>query len=538
MTETPILDSPVYAHGFVTGRYLTAVADGPDVDRLMDFTPAKGKVIFTPETVIRRHEGPVPALVVQRPVTCALDDQGYLTSPGGGRGVGLIAGIYKVRFDVQDAQVPGPTRIEVKDTHTEDAPLDLVLAMPDVVPPGSVVVVDETTAQRANRSAREASAAADRAEDASTQAETSATTAGDAATRADDAAEQADAAATLSQQSALSVMPMLSGSVTITPQGGALAVDLGHAVNVVTGLDGASGAVDVIFPPVTTPDGRVDPDGLGTLLRVDAGAERLTWPGGTIVHGRPPANASAFASLVRVAGVVHVIWSVVDATPPPTADSGTGAVQATLEDVLGGRVQLMPGGTVVSSALNPGGSRWRFTNLAHVPSTYLTLTDGAMTNEYVGAGHGQCWIFQGPGGARLVELSLFTGNMDLQPEEGSGWLIASISQGASEEASEYFRSLYEAIPGAIYTYENPRDWATPRIIVMPYRADAPGWDAPSDGYVGYRVTRPMDPFRETMTISLIRPLSPDEIDALGISFPFRYMTPAEMAPYLDGGAWG
>lgn len=158
MTETPILDSPTYPHGFVVGRYLTAVADGPDADRLMDFTPAKGKVIFTPETLIRRHEGPVPALVVQRPVTCALDDQGYLTSPGGGRGVGLIAGIYKVRFDVQDAQVPGPQRIEVKATHTEDAPLDLVLAMPDVVPPGSVVVVDETTAQRAEAAAARAEA--------------------------------------------------------------------------------------------------------------------------------------------------------------------------------------------------------------------------------------------------------------------------------------------------------------------------------------------------------------------------------------------
>lgn len=154
----PVLDAPTYEHGFVVGRYLTAVADGPDLDRLMDFTPAKGKVVFTPETVIRRHEGPAPALVVQRPVTCELDEQGYLTSPGGGRGVALIAGIYTVRFDVQGAQVPGPTRIEVKDTHTEAAPLDLVLAMPEVVPPGSVVVVDETTAQRAEAAAARAEA--------------------------------------------------------------------------------------------------------------------------------------------------------------------------------------------------------------------------------------------------------------------------------------------------------------------------------------------------------------------------------------------
>lgn len=158
MSETPILNAPVYPHGYVTGRYLTAVADGPDDDHLMDFTPAKGKVIFTPETVIRRHEGPSPALVVQRPVECPINSQGYLTSPDGWRGVSLIVGIYSVRFEVQGAQVPGPKRIEVKETHTQDSPLDLVLSMPEVVPPGSVVVVNETTAQRAEAAAARAEA--------------------------------------------------------------------------------------------------------------------------------------------------------------------------------------------------------------------------------------------------------------------------------------------------------------------------------------------------------------------------------------------
>ena len=171
MTEIPILNAPVYEHGYVTGRYLTAVADGPDDDHLMDFTPAKGKVIFTPETVIRRHEGPSPALVVQRPVECPINSQGYLTSPDGWRGVSLIVGIYSVRFEVQGAQVPGPKRIEVKETHTPDAPLDLVLSMPEVVPPGSVVVVDETTAQRAESAAARAEAAVARAEGATADAD-------------------------------------------------------------------------------------------------------------------------------------------------------------------------------------------------------------------------------------------------------------------------------------------------------------------------------------------------------------------------------
>ena len=171
MSEIPILNAPVYPHGYVTGRYLTAVADGPDDDHLMDFTPAKGRVIFTPETVIRRHEGPSPALVVQRPVECPINSQGYLTSPDGWRGVSLITGIYSVRFDVEGAQVPGPKRIEVKASHTEDAPLDLVLSMPEVVPPGSVVVVDETTAQRAESAAARAEAAVARAEGATADAD-------------------------------------------------------------------------------------------------------------------------------------------------------------------------------------------------------------------------------------------------------------------------------------------------------------------------------------------------------------------------------
>lgn len=199
MSEIPILNAPVYPHGYVTGRYLTAVADGPDDDHLMDFTPAKGKVIFTPETVIRRHEGPSPALVVQRPVECPINSQGYLTSPDGWRGVSLIVGVYSVRFEVQGAQVPGPKRIEVKETHTQDAPLDLVLSMPEVVPPGSVVVVNETTAQRAE-------AAAARAEAVLAQVQAELDRLGDI---------------TVSPSPGLTVDETMPGVLSLTPTGGA-----------------------------------------------------------------------------------------------------------------------------------------------------------------------------------------------------------------------------------------------------------------------------------------------------------------------------
>ena len=87
-----------------------------------------------------------------------------------------------------------------------------------------------------------------RAEEAARVATATTATVTESSQRAVNAAEQARDAATLSQESALSVMPMLSGSVTITPQGGTLAVDLGRAVNVAAGLAGTSGAVDVTFP--------------------------------------------------------------------------------------------------------------------------------------------------------------------------------------------------------------------------------------------------------------------------------------------------
>lgn len=468
MTETPILDSPTYPHGFVVGRYLTAVADGPDADRLMDFTPAKGKVIFTPETVIRRHEGPVPALVVQRPVTCELDDQGYLTSPGGGRGVALIAGIYTVRFDVQGAQVPGPTRIEVKDSHTEVAPLDLVLAMPDVVPPGSVVVVDETTAQRAEAAAREASVAADRAEDS---------------------AAQASAAATLSQESAQSVLPMLSGSVTITPQGGALAVDLGQAVNVATGLAGTSGAVDVTFPPVTTPDGRVDPDGLGTLLRVDGGAERLTWPGGTVVHGTPPEGQAAMASLVRVGGAVTVVW------PPDvvtSTEAGVTAQIAEIEQIIGGEVEVQPGGTVMKEAqpriASFGGGPAVFMNPYSIPtSTELVLTVGTVDQSLTIGDRGSLSVRtrNRANGLRDYELSAtVTLNPPGEPVQNmDGWLVA-VAPGpyyGDARVTAALKDIAQRVPyGSVERFADGT-WG----VVLLYVEEDPHWEVYPSGDVAY-----------------------------------------------------
>lgn len=518
MSETPILNAPVYEHGYVTGRYLTAVADGPDADHLMDFTPAKGKVIFTPETVIRRHEGPSPALVVQRPVECALDDQGYLTSPGGGHGVALIAGIYSVRFGVQGAQVPGPKRIQVKASHTQDAPLDLVLSMPDVVPPGSVVVVDETTAQRANRSAREASAAADRAEDA--------------ATRADDAVKQANKAAALSQESAQSILPMLTGSVTITPKDGALHVDLGQAVNVATGVAGTSGAVDVIFPPVTTPDGRVDPDGLGTLLHVDAGAERLTWPGGTVVHGTPPEGESSLASLVRVGGAVTVVW------PPTVATStapGVTAQVAEIEQIIGGEVEVQPGGTVMWDVppdwdMAPA----VFVNPYSRPTrSALALTVGEVTQSLFSGYNIIARNTHRPGGLtdRHIQASATFDPPGEPLQSQDGWLIATAPADADDTTMEKLLEISRRVPTS--TVEVFRDRT--RGVVLQYNAEDPHWEVSNEGgwvYLTYIKNGDTTMRRQGafMASDLSLPLRVEgsDYESLGITLPGTFHRAAEL----------
>lgn len=294
----------------------------------------------------------------------------------------------------------------------------------------------------ADRIRTELGDAVTRAEASAAASSGSATTAGAAATRADGAAEQADAAATLSQRSALSVMPMLSGSVTIAPQGDTLAVDLGHAVNVANGLAGTSGAVDVIFPTVTTPDGRVNPDGLGTLLRVDAGAERLTWPGGTVVHGTPPAGQPAMASLVRVGGAVTVVWppDVVTSTEP-----GVTVKVAELEQIIGGEVEVQPGGTVMRDA-QPGIGALPavFVNpYASPTNSELVLTVGKIEQALFAGENFAAYATHRPGG--VVDCRVHA-SATVPPESGplkdkDGWLVA-VHPGPADEDVRVTETLY------------------------------------------------------------------------------------------------
>lgn len=336
-----------------------------------------------------------------------------------------------------------------------------------------------------------------RAEEAARVATATTATITEASQRAANAAEQARDAATLSQESALSVMPMLSGSVTITPEDGTLAVDLGRAVNVATGVAGTSGAVDVTFPPVTTPDGRVDPDGLGTLLRVDAGADRLTWPGGTVVHGTPPAGQSALASLVRVGGSVTVVWppDVVTSTAP-----GVTAQIAKIEQIIGGEVEVQPGGTVLQdvdadSNLPPA----VFVNpYSHPTNRELVLTVGKVEQSLSVGESFLAFVTHRPGG---LKDCIIWAAPTLDPDGGpvknnDGWLVAlapgpafgdvrvtaALRDILSRVATSSLEIFTDGTWGVILQYDasNPRwevyDWGDVAELVYTETGDTTGWE--------------------------------------------------------------
>ena len=331
-------------------------------------------------------------------------------------------------------------------------------------------------------------------------------------------AEQARDAATLSQESALSVMPMLSGSVNIAPQGGTLAVDLGRAVNVATGLAETIDAVDVTFPDVTTPDGRVNPDGLGTLLRVDTGAERLTWPGGTVVHGRPPTNTETFASLVRVSGTVHVIWSAADSIP--SQGSGTNQVtKAYLDDVLSGNITLEPGASVIASISNPTlRGEWRFTNISDSPRSELTLVNGSVAYLHAqDVSDFYVYIEYGPNAATRVSAELPTDGEI--PAPGSGWMIAS----ASPTRFGYLDQLRSALGGMV-TGSTLGDPKYPVALIIPHREGSMG----DDGVFYYTSVTPADVFETTLSTDIPVGRSNADFEAYGVKIHFEYLSPEDI----------
>lgn len=373
-------------------------------------------------------------------------------------------------------------------------------------------------------------------------------TALDTSTAASELAEAAYAAAARSQESVHSVLPMLSGSVTTTPEDGALPVDLGQAVNSVTGLDGVGGPVDVIFPSVTTPDGRVDPDGLGTLLHVDRGADRLTWPGGTIVHGAPPEGQAAMASLVRVGGAVTVVW-------PPDVVTGEGpgatAQVAKIEQIISGEVEVQPGGIVMKEAKPKsaafGGGPAVFMNPHSVPtSDELVLTVGTVqqTLEIIGdEGRLSVDTTTRPDGLRDYSLEA-TVTLDPSGElvqNWDGWLVAVAPGPAYADARVWdaLGAIELRLPFSRVVTFADGTWG----VVLLYVEEDPNWRVmPWEDavYLHYSVEGQPWGYRgmtSTSALGLPMVVRTSSYESLGITLPGTFHRKAEleaMGVYLGG----
>ena len=159
MSITPPEEMPAeITYGYVMGRYLLAVGDGPDADRLPDGRPATGMTVtFTPAQVMHRVGTPATT-VLRAPTPCKVGDDGYIREtdaadatlgdddPPPPPGVWLITGVYRVTFGgLSSHSIPAAFNIEVTAAHTEAAPLDLTTAAPIIPTPAAPVNALEVT---------------------------------------------------------------------------------------------------------------------------------------------------------------------------------------------------------------------------------------------------------------------------------------------------------------------------------------------------------------------------------------------------------
>ena len=119
--------------GFVSARIIRRTADsGLDTDSYPDAWGVRGQVKFTAIEKIVTTGNP-KILELRDPVYAPLNDTGTMVSPADWSlfGIWLLVGAYHVTFELEDASLNG-FDIEVLETHTQFAPLDLVTELPRV----------------------------------------------------------------------------------------------------------------------------------------------------------------------------------------------------------------------------------------------------------------------------------------------------------------------------------------------------------------------------------------------------------------------
>lgn len=160
-------------HGTFTGRFGFMDADGPDPDREPDVVSATGgTVTITPSVKSVRYAGvDGPMILVARPAQGIIDREGYLCSSDGTRGMVFPATddtdltptdwTYEVSVVLDGRVRLGTFNVKLPEGET----VDLSLAAPVPASGGTAVVVDPSTATRAEAAATRAEAAADAAEE-------------------------------------------------------------------------------------------------------------------------------------------------------------------------------------------------------------------------------------------------------------------------------------------------------------------------------------------------------------------------------------
>lgn len=129
MTLLPNPNSDRY--GFVTCRIIRRIADsGNDTDNYPDALGMDGSVVFTP-LATEVVSSPPKTLELRDPVVAPLNSAGIMVSPAQWSllGVWLLIGQYRVTFNLLSGKIES-FDIDVKETHTLVAPLDLVSERP------------------------------------------------------------------------------------------------------------------------------------------------------------------------------------------------------------------------------------------------------------------------------------------------------------------------------------------------------------------------------------------------------------------------
>lgn len=319
---------------------------------------------------------------------------------------------------------------------------------------------------------------------------------------------------------------------TISPDG-SFTINTDYAVNVV------SGDVDPV-------DGFIEGTGQGTLLYVNRYASKITWPGGTVIHGRPGyLTTESFAAIARIGDTVHVVWSAVDQTPPPLADGvgGGGVIQMTLDDLLKGDARIPPGASVVNADQEE--SPWMFTNICGWATSQLTLTEGVLTfrlnsvvNEESVAAIYFYWQVA-PFGALRMTLTMYHSTPITTLADGSGFVVASIPKDPYGEPYEdkvvntwiSLLSLFdESIKHVAADPSNPsgEQWM---ILVFDEDTRQNGLSVHEDK-IEYSHENPGSMFGSTFMGSF-PDSTQEDVDAAGITFPGTILTPEQVSERLS-----